>query len=96
MALSPRSLARTSKPSLISLCALPVPLLLYLLDCWMWLETGSGNANFIFFQCLAYQVFVANICIDFCGASVMRDKAARITETMKKLLPRQNGIQDAQ
>jgi len=79
MTLSPRSLARTSLPSVVSLCALPVPMLLYLLDCWMWLETGSGNANFIFFQCLAYQVFVASIFIDFCGASVKRDKALRMT-----------------
>jgi GPI transamidase subunit PIG-U len=82
MALSPRSLARTSLPSLIALCALPVPMLLYVLDCWTWLETGSGNANFIYFQCLAYQTFVANICIDFCGASIKRDKVLRMTEKM--------------
>ena len=52
-----------------------------------------GKEHFIFFQCLAYQVFVTNIFVDFCGASVKRDKAIRITEKMEKLLSYPNGVQ---
>jgi hypothetical protein len=48
----------------------------------MWMETGSGNANFIFFQCVAYQIFVMNVFVDFCEASVKRDKALRMSEKM--------------
>jgi len=64
----------------ITLCALPVPILLYVVLYWMWLETNSGEANFLYFQCLAYNVFVAFLLIDFCGASLRRDKVNRIVE----------------
>jgi hypothetical protein len=81
MLLSPRSLARMgSIRSLVSVCAISVPVLLYLVAYWMWLETGSGEANFLYFQCLAYNVFAANLVVDFCGACVKRDKALRLTQ----------------
>lgn len=66
--------------SLISLCAIAVPVLLYIVMYGLWLETGSGEANFLFFQCLAYNAFLGNILVEFCGACVRRDKALRITE----------------
>jgi phosphatidylinositol glycan class U len=79
--LSPHSIARM-KPvvSLFCLCGLGVPVALYpaLLD--MWLVTGNGEANFVFFQCLAYQILVANILLQFVAASLQRDKACRLTE----------------
>ena len=79
MLLSPRSLARMYTIGLIALCSLWVPVILYVLDCWMWLETGSGNANYIYFQCLAYNVFLGILLGQFCTASLQRDKALRIT-----------------
>jgi hypothetical protein len=63
----------------IALCSLWVPVILYVLDCWMWLETGSGNANYIYFQCLAYNAFLGILLGQFCTASLQRDKALRIT-----------------
>jgi hypothetical protein len=81
MLLSPRSLARMGVvKTLICACAIAVPVLLYLVLHWMWLETGSGEAYFLYFQCLAYNIFVANLLVEFCGASVRRDKALRLTE----------------
>jgi phosphatidylinositol glycan class U len=80
MLLSPRSLARMGVvKTLLSVCAIVVPVLLYIVLYWMWLETGSGEANFLYFQCLAYNIFVANLLVEFCGASVRRDKALRLT-----------------
>ncbi|KAG7362660.1 GPI transamidase subunit PIG-U-domain containing protein [Nitzschia inconspicua] len=76
--ISPRSLARMGLPALISLCSIMVPVLLNIVDHWMWLEANNGNANYIFFQCLAYNVFLGIILGQFVGASVQRDKALRI------------------
>lgn len=80
MVMSPRSLGRMNTISLIAMCSITVPILLYILDYGLWLESGSGNANYIFFQCLAYNAFVAMICLDFVSASLQRDKALRLTE----------------
>lgn len=44
----------------------------------MWLVTGNGNPNYIFFQCLAYGLFVALILQDFVSATVKRDKVRRM------------------
>jgi len=63
--MSPRSMARMNTISLIATCSISVPLLLYILDYGLWLETGSGNANYIFFQCLAYNAFVVMMFLDF-------------------------------
>lgn len=64
--------------SLVAMCALPVPLTLYVMDSWLWLGPASGNANFIFFQSLAFDAFVAILFLEFCSASVARDKAVRL------------------
>lgn len=87
--LSPRSLCRVGIPSLVALVSLPVPLSLYILDWYMWLETGAGNANFIYFQCLAYNAFCAMLFIDFCGATVRRQTALHLTTI--ELAARQSG-----
>ena len=80
MLMSPRSLARMNVPvCLIATCALMVPVTLYVVLYWMWLETGNGEANFLYFQCYAYNVFAAILFIQFAGASVERDKAVRLT-----------------
>mmetsp|Transcript_14694 Transcript_14694/g.25465 ORF Transcript_14694/g.25465 Transcript_14694/m.25465 type:complete len:285 (-) Transcript_14694:134-988(-) len=76
--LCPRSLARMGVPSFISLCCIMVPVILNVVDHWMWLEVNNGNANYMFFQCLAYNVFLGIICAQFVSASMQRDKALRI------------------
>jgi hypothetical protein len=45
----------------------------------MWLDANNGNANYMFFQCLAYNVFMGIILGQFTSASMQRDKALRIT-----------------
>ena len=82
--MSPRSMARMNVASLIAICSIAVPVILYVLDYSLWLETGSGNANYIYFQCLAYNAFVAIMFLDFLGASLQRDKALRVTEKLKE------------
>jgi len=79
MVMSTRSLARMGAVSAVALCAITVPVSLYVMDYWLWLETGTGNANFIFFQCLAYNCFATLICLDFVSATLKRDKALRLT-----------------
>lgn len=81
MLLEPRSLVRMRfLPCLVSFCAWPVPVLLYSAGYWMWLEPSNGEANYIFFQCLAYNIFIAILLVEFTGASLSRDKALRWTE----------------
>jgi GPI-anchor transamidase subunit U len=82
MLVSPQSMARMNivPLCLIATCALIVPVVLYVAVLYgMWLETGNGEANFLYFQCYAYNVFVAILFIQFTGASVERDKALRLT-----------------
>ena len=67
-------------PSLIACCGLAVPISLYTVNYWLWLDTGSGEANFVYFQCLAYSVLVALVFLQFCSATLKRDKALRLTE----------------
>jgi len=76
---SPRSLARMGYGSVIALCCIPVPLFLNIVDHWMWLDANNGNANYIFFQCLAHNVFLGIILGQFTSASMKRDKALRLT-----------------
>jgi GPI transamidase subunit PIG-U len=64
--------------ALIVLCSIMVPVLLNIVDHWMWLEANNGNANYMFFQCLAYNVFLGIILGQLVSASVQRDKALRI------------------
>eukprot|EP00985_Skeletonema_marinoi_P025667 scaffold19079_cov96-Skeletonema_marinoi.AAC.1 len=78
--LNPRTIARMRNASLISLFAVPVPILLFITFHRMWLVTGNGNPNYIFFQCFAYGLFVSTITLDFISATVKRDKVLRMVE----------------
>jgi hypothetical protein len=55
---------------------------------------GNGNPNYIFFQCLAYGMFVLIITMDFVSATVKRDKVRRMVEkgTIKKLIREKEGM----
>jgi len=81
---SPRSIARMNVGSVVALAALPVNVSLFVVDHWLWLETGSGNANYIYFQCLALNVFLFCILKDFVDATLQRDKALRLTRKTLK------------
>jgi phosphatidylinositol glycan class U len=78
--LNPRSIMRMRDSSLISLFALPVPISLFVTFHKMWLVTGNGNPNYLFFQCFAYGLFVAVILLDVVSATVKRDKVRRMAE----------------
>lgn len=86
--LNPRTIVRMRDPSLIAFFAIPVPILLFVTFHRMWLVTGNGNPNYIFFQCFAYGLFVTIISMEFVSATVKRDKVLRMIEkgTMKELL----------
>ena len=75
-------------PALIAFFALPVPILLFMTFHQMWLVTGNGNPNYIYFQCFAYGMFVIIISMEFVSSTVKRDKVRRMIEkgTIKKLL----------
>ena len=69
---------RMRDSSLIALFALPVPVSLFVTFHQMWLVTGNGNPNYLFFQCFAYGLFVAVILLDVVSATVKRDKVLRM------------------
>jgi hypothetical protein len=69
-------------PTLIAVSAFSIPVALYVVNTWLWLDTGSGEANFMYFQCLAYNAFVAIIFVQFVAACLRRDKALRLTEKL--------------
>jgi phosphatidylinositol glycan class U len=83
VAMAPRTVSRMGNASLVSLFAIIVPASLVVMFYWLWLETGTGNANYIFFQCLAYNVFLSIITLDYISATVKRDKALRLTEKVE-------------
>jgi len=93
--LNPRTIIRMRNPSLISFFALPVPILLFVTFHRMWLVTGNGNPNYIYFQCFAYGLFVTIISMDFVSATVKRDKVRRMVEngTIKKLAKKKEETQ---
>jgi phosphatidylinositol glycan class U len=78
--LCPRSLARIGTPAFLSISSLWVPVFLNVVDHWMWLGPNTGNANYMFFQCLAFNVFLGVLLGHFCKGSLERDKAIRIAE----------------
>mmetsp|Transcript_90 Transcript_90/g.138 ORF Transcript_90/g.138 Transcript_90/m.138 type:complete len:149 (-) Transcript_90:173-619(-) len=82
--LSPRSVIRMGNACLVAVVSLIVPIVLFIMDYWMWLETGVGNANYMFFQCLAFNAFYATILLEFVVASLQRDKTLRLTEKETK------------
>jgi phosphatidylinositol glycan class U len=49
---------------------------------WLWVDSGVGEANFVYFQCLAYNVLVGMLFVEFCSASLRRDKVLRVTEKL--------------
>ena len=76
--------------SAVALISISVPILLNVVDHWMWLGgPNTGNPNYMFFQCLAYNVFLSIILVQFLSATLQRDKALRLwakekgTEEMK-------------
>jgi phosphatidylinositol glycan class U len=71
--------------TVVALCALPVPVILYVVCYWLWLERGSGEANFVYFQCLAYNVFVGLLLVEFGSASLRRDKILRVVEKQRQI-----------
>ena len=83
VAMAPRTVSRMGNASLVSLFAIIVPASLVVMFHWLWLETGTGNANYIFFQCLAYNVFLSIITLDYISATAKRDKALRLTEKIE-------------
>jgi len=94
--LNPRTITRMRNPSLVSFFALPVPILLFMTFHRMWLVTGNGNPNYIYFQCFAYGLFVIIISMDFVSATVKRDKVRRMVEngTVKKLAKKKEETQN--
>jgi hypothetical protein len=84
--LARRSIARMSITSLIWLLALPVPIILYVLDHGLWLEIGSGNANYMFFQCLVYNLFLGFFALDFISSTLRRDKALQLTHKNSQMV----------
>ena len=76
--LCPRSLARVGTPAFLALSSMAVPVILNVVDHWMWLGPNTGNANYMFFQCLAFNVFLGVILGQFCNGSLERDKARRL------------------
>lgn len=75
---NPRTVVRMKDSSLISFFALPVPISLFVTFHQMWLITGNGNPNYLFFQCFAFGLFVAVILLDVVSATVKRDKVRRM------------------
>ena len=65
---------------MVAIVGAGVPVTLYLVLHPLWLVSNAGEANFIYFQCLAFQIFVANVGLQFVTASLQRDKALRLTE----------------
>jgi phosphatidylinositol glycan class U len=82
VAMEPRTVSRMGNASLVSIFAMVVPATLVVVFYWLWLETGTGNANYMFFQCLAYNVFLSIITLDYISATSKRDKALRLTEKL--------------
>lgn len=77
---SSRVLTRVSKIiTSICICAIPIPISLYIVSYYMWMKTNTGEANFVYFQCLVYNIFIGMLLLLFCAASLRRDKAIRVT-----------------
>ena len=95
MLMEPRTLVRMRfHHCLVCVCGLPIPVVLYSAAYWMWLGgPGNGEANFVFFQCLAYNIFLGIILSQFCSACVQRDKAVRMVRK-EAMLQQQNTQQE--
>ena len=83
--LSPQNIARMNLTRIVvNVLAFIIPIQLFILDYWLWMRTGTGNANYLYFQCLAFTVMLAIIFLEFAFANMKRDKALRITEKFLK------------
>ena len=80
MLLEPRTLTRMAHFTIIILLAIPVTIGLFIVDHWLWLSSGAGNPNYLFFQSLAYSIFFMILTLQFISATMKRDKALRLTE----------------
>ena len=60
--------------AVIAFCALWVPISLFVLLHSLWLETGNGEANFVFFQCLALNVLATLLVVLYVHGIVQWDK----------------------
>ena len=84
MTFEPRSLVRLRYwPSLVSVLGLGIPVFLYpvLLDSWL---RRAGEANFVFFQCLAYEAMLSVLLLEYVSACLVRDKCLRLTLKERK------------
>lgn len=81
--LSPLTISRMGTLSTIALLCLPVPIILSVVFFWLWLDTGTGNPNFLFFQCAGFNVFLVMIILDYIDAVLLRDKAKRIIAKLR-------------
>lgn len=94
MLFEPLSLQRMNTNLVLgSMFALGISLSLYVPLYGMWLDTGVGEPNFLFFQCLALNMLVGLILVDFVSATLQRDKALRVTEKQleMKVQPTEDG-----
>jgi hypothetical protein len=95
--LNPRSIARACEDSkasnimYIALFALPLPITMFLGFHQMWLQpskTGAlgigGNPNYLYFQCLTFNVLYIAICLQFIFSCAQRDKCLRHTQSTLK------------
>ena len=84
--LSPSSCVRMNPiVTLGALGGVGVPVALYAVLHTLWLVSNAGEANFLYFQCLAYQIMVANILLQFVSGSLQHDKALRMTAKGKEV-----------
>jgi hypothetical protein len=82
MCLSPKACIRMN-PILTTgaICGVGVPVTLYTVLYPMWLHNNTGEANFLYFQCLVYQIMVLNILLQFVSGALQHDKAIRLARS---------------
>ena len=80
--------------SFVAFWSMWIPVLLNVVDHWMWLEPNTGNPNYMFFQCLAYNVFLSMILTQFVSATLQRDKALRLAAKERSIAVMPNAEAD--
>ena len=78
---------------LVSICAMMIPIPMFVLLHTLWLETGNGEANFVFFQCLALNILVLICFVLFVLATVQWDKLRQFWYKEHKIRQRNNKLQ---
>ncbi|KAL7571351.1 hypothetical protein ACA910_007665 [Epithemia clementina (nom. ined.)] len=69
---------------LVAACAAMVPVVLFPLLYSLWLETGNGEANFVFFQCLAFNILATLLVLLFVQGTVQWDKLGQLHGKYRK------------